>query len=344
MNYEIEFLKVGDADAILIREYINDTPYVILIDAGNVGDGKNVIIPHIKNHYSDNKTVDGKRWIIDLAICTHPDKDHKGGFFDLLESNEIQIEEFWLTDPAEYLSENDLKRYRNRDSAMSAVRKIFEHPTDSSKNLIDMAIDKCTHAYNAIEGSSRTDLGIYVVGPTEDYYKEIVKDMVSDYGVKTYEESDTTAYDENAKVDQKQAQSVIDSVTDDPSPYNKSSLIIYFKPKDDEDFLLAGDATRASLVEAIKLHPEIKNIARLKVPHHGSHHNLNTQIIDDLAPKQSFISCAGTSKHPNSTLVYWLSKYGDVYSTHKCAGYIHHVGGVKREGLRTLAPLKEKRK
>lgn len=38
LKYEYEALKVGDADAILIRHYINDVPFIILIDAGNAGD------------------------------------------------------------------------------------------------------------------------------------------------------------------------------------------------------------------------------------------------------------------------------------------------------------------
>lgn len=38
LKYEYEALKVGDADAILIRHYINDVPFIVLIDAGNAGD------------------------------------------------------------------------------------------------------------------------------------------------------------------------------------------------------------------------------------------------------------------------------------------------------------------
>ena len=38
MKYEYEVLKVGDADAILIRHYIGNEQFIILIDAGNAGD------------------------------------------------------------------------------------------------------------------------------------------------------------------------------------------------------------------------------------------------------------------------------------------------------------------
>ena len=38
MKYEYEMLNVGDADAIIIRHYVDDEPFIILIDAGNAED------------------------------------------------------------------------------------------------------------------------------------------------------------------------------------------------------------------------------------------------------------------------------------------------------------------
>lgn len=72
LKYEYEVLKVGDADAILIRHYINGEPFIVLIDAGNAGDAA-IIKKHLEDYYNS--------YYIDLAICTHPDSDHKDGFF-----------------------------------------------------------------------------------------------------------------------------------------------------------------------------------------------------------------------------------------------------------------------
>lgn len=36
---EYKLLSVGDADAIIIRHYITTQSYIIVIDAGNEGDG-----------------------------------------------------------------------------------------------------------------------------------------------------------------------------------------------------------------------------------------------------------------------------------------------------------------
>ena len=115
MKYEYEALKVGDADAILIRHYINNEQFIILIDAGNAGD-TSIIKKHLHDYYGS--------YYIDLAICTHPDSDHKDGFFDLLQDDKITINTFWLTDPAQYLDVNDIQRYKNKENATKAVRKI----------------------------------------------------------------------------------------------------------------------------------------------------------------------------------------------------------------------------
>ena len=109
LKYEYEVLKVGDADAILIRHYIGDEQFIVLIDAGNAGDAA-IIKKHLNDYYGS--------YYIDLAICTHPDSDHKDGFFDLLQDNDITIETFWLTDPAKFLDVNDIQRYRNENSAI----------------------------------------------------------------------------------------------------------------------------------------------------------------------------------------------------------------------------------
>ena len=82
LKYEYEVLKVGDADAILIRHYIGDEQFIVLIDAGNAGDAA-IIKKHLNDYYES--------YYIDLAICTHPDSDHKDGFFDLLQDNDITI-------------------------------------------------------------------------------------------------------------------------------------------------------------------------------------------------------------------------------------------------------------
>ena len=83
---------------------------------------------------------------------------------------------------------------------------------------------------------------------------------------------------------------------------------------------------------------QVKSPTILKVPHHGSKHNMTTEIIEFIEPRMSIISAKGTKKHPNSGIVFWLSKYGNVYSTHK-SGSLRYP---KRPEQSSASPLKEK--
>lgn len=334
MKYELEVLKLGDADAIFIRHYINNTPYVVLIDAGNVSDWK-TIKEHLIKYY--NTTT------IDLAVCTHPDGDHIGGFFGLLEDKTISISEFWLIDPANYLDENDLKHYTTKAGAQKAVRKIFNNPNDESKNLIDILESKKITPKSVISGYSHKLLPIQVVAPTSEYYGEVVKNMVADYGIKVYEEADTTDFDEAEKVSTENVKTSIDSCTDDDSPYNQSSIVLLYEPENGKKIIFAGDANCASLVKMLEEYPDICDIDLLKVPHHGSKHNLSTMIIDVLKPKSSYITAIGNKKHPSIAIVNYLSVYGNVYSTHKCTSFIHRAKGITRENTVTIPPYKPKK-
>lgn len=97
MEYYVHILSVGDADAIVINYQDNNIRWwTIVVDAGNVGDGEEVkrYIKHIENGC----------FIIDYAVCTHPDKDHKGVFFDLYEDSNVAISNFVFANPESILS------------------------------------------------------------------------------------------------------------------------------------------------------------------------------------------------------------------------------------------------
>ena len=111
-----------------------------------------------------------------------------------------------------------------------------------------------------------------------------------------------------------------------------------YQPDETTKILIAGDANRASLTQMLKDYPELmEGVSKFKVPHHGSKHNLTTEIIDSLAPRSSVISAKGSMKHPSSAIVYWLSRHCNVYSTHKSNSLIY---GSNINGNAT--PLKAK--
>lgn len=314
MKYEIHILNVDDADAIVIKYSPDDQIWCIaVIDAGNIGDGNKVKRCVGKSKY------DGK-YHINYAICTHPDKDHKGGFFDLLNDQEVDIENFCVMDPWEYLEKEDFTRVKYRQNAKMKARSPFNSPNGSSENLIEIAEKKGILCV-VHEGDYFSDIPLFVIGPSQEYYKECVLGMVEEFA-ELKDDPNLEKFDEKTFPDDKEAKSVIDKVEDE-SYTNKSSMVLMFRPSDDKKFLLCGDAASSSLQDLIDRKKEIVKYCTIKVPHHGSKHNLTTSIIDSLSPVSAVISAKGTKKHPNSAIVQWLSKYCNVFSTHKSGNLIY---------------------
>jgi beta-lactamase superfamily II metal-dependent hydrolase len=322
IKYEYDVLNVGDADAIIIRQYIYGIPFVILIDAGHEGNAE-LIRERLLNYYGSH---------INLAICTHPDSDHKDGFFSLLNDEDIQIDRLWLSDPNKILTREEKQALGDEEEVKEAIRKIWKKSEDDELNLIELALEKHVEVKSVIDGVSDNDLHIQIVGPTEEYYKEAIKNMINDNlaEIRPREE-----IDEEFAPDEEE----------DPSPSNATSLIVLFKPGNGEKLLFTGDANTDSLEEMLYEYEDLRNVDLLKVPHHGSWNNLNEYIMDELSPKRSIISASGSDRHPDNDIADYLAIYGDVYSTHKSNSNLYgwSEAMTPREGIRIAEPYRRKR-
>lgn len=329
-KYSVHFMDVKDADAIFLtyQAHAESHKYVILVDAGNVSD-YSTIKSYLINNFATN--------VIDLAVCTHSDKDHKGGFFDLMQDKEITIQRFWIKNPMDTISSVDFARMKRSDSKEEACLRIFNHPSDNSLNLIRMAREKHILQVNIRQGVKFGEVPLWVIGPSEELYHEAAIGMVSSFA-ELVEDPNLKKYNDLEEVDEDSAKSVINEKKEE-SFTNMSSLVLFFRPTDNFSIILAGDASCASLIEIERKYSQDIDKSILKVPHHGSKRNMNTDLIDALQPSASIISAAGSEKHPNSNLVYYLSKYGDVYSTHK-SGSLYYTN--EKEITDPAKPLKSK--
>lgn len=115
-------MDVKDADAIVVNYHDGYQWWTAVVDAGNVGDANKVKV-YVK-HKENNK------YVIDYAFCTHPDKDHKGGFFDLLTDSQVEICNFFIRRP-DILMRNDIRRLQyNVGELERAAKAVYNHPTD----------------------------------------------------------------------------------------------------------------------------------------------------------------------------------------------------------------------
>jgi beta-lactamase superfamily II metal-dependent hydrolase len=308
IRYEYEMLKVEDADAIIIRQYINGQSYIVLIDAGHEGNAEQ-IRDHLKKYYKSGH--------INLAICTHPDNDHKGGFFGLLNDEEIKIDELWLANPDKFLNYYDRLILGGKEKVTEEIHKIWQKSEDDDVNLIELAKGKGVKVRNAIDGRVHSELDIRIVWPSYDYYKGLLMWMI---GKDVPEPLLKVQYGDE----------------EGSSFNNASSLVVLYKPGDGKKLLFTGDASKESLLKMLNKKQWLRNVDLLKVPHHGSRNNLNDDIIDALSPQKSYISASGSEDHPDKDIVKWLAKYGNVYSTHTCKSFIHYQSFEKPKRKHTI--------
>lgn len=353
-KYEIDMLDVKSADSFLIHFWDDETDYeyVILIDGGNYQDGS-TIAKFIRKHYGTDLNID-------LAICSHCDKDHFGGITYLLEQqrdngkDNMNIGQIWINDPAKHVPNGEIKWSQKMSYSTKLVKARTVYDLDGHDNLLEIIQDLQLKGRilwlepfsNAckINQISYCESGLLkIIGPTIEYYTSLVPDFRNDLQRKNggYDSDESPEQIAELK-DEKIFSKTLENAEDDPSSHNKSSVIVLFEPSDGNKFLFMGDACRDSINNIPKyLKPEIQNVYWLKVPHHGSKHNLNSCIINHIHPKVAYISTEKYGHYLSKAVVNAFNKLGSkVYSTHTNGNMCHHKNTRTHSGYSTANPIK----
>lgn len=328
MTYCIKFLSVGDADAIVIgyKQNTEADLKIALIDAGNIGDSDKVK-SFIKDRYNSTR--------IDLAVCTHPDIDHKGGFFGIVADEEFTIGEFWLKFPASVLEEEDYDGEVTKDELIAASMQLYDHPKEPL-NLIEMLDERGVDIQYAYDGKTFPSIPIKVLGPSESSYVYSAMRLLEDKAAVAITKIGG-CYEDVLNENLQDTITALNQSKQDSSS-NACSLILTFTPRPGKTYLLTGDATVEAMQELIGNHKKEITNSILKVPHHGSINNLTTDIIDAIRPSKAIISCAESEEHPDKNVVRYLREYCDVYSTHFNKNY-----GITNTSLgKNIEPFKTK--
>lgn len=326
-KFEIDMLDVKAADAFLIHAYRKneegqELEYVVLVDAGNEGDGEK-ILKHIQKYYTQQ--------YIDLVIITHCDADHYGGMQYLInkhnEGGDFSINKVWVHDPYQHVDVDDVKYIRKEETLRDRLNAAYAF--SDGTNLLDLLDESDINRKEVFSGDTYAPLNIKVLGPDEEYYESLIPDFRVDLDFKEEQPEDVYAGLECfCQTEDQFFSKALEDAYDDKSKVNQSSIIFEFCPKD-EVFLFTGDAGKEALTRVLDNYKGLENINWLKVPHHGSKHNLNNDIISRLHPKVSYISTEKYKKYANKCTVNALKKVGTVYSTHKDRSNLWHHEGTK---------------
>ncbi len=324
MSFEIDMLDVSNGDAFVLR-HVNDRngqEWVAVIDGGQTDDDGELVVQHVRRYTA-------KRGIDDL-ICTHPDGDHIGGLFRVVKG--CPVGRAWVHDPTRHI---DLSRLTARLKRMPA-------PYASAAAKITRSMDQCCsflqlldrHGVRRYEPFAGQSAGyLQVLGPRQDYYEQLLAQFEDLEGVFVEDERQEPVYLSLAESEEALNED------DTTSAENNSSVISGFEI-DGRIYLFTGDAGVQALWQALDDYG-VGRVNWLDVPHHGSKHNLSSDLLDRLLPDMAFISARGTRKHPSRAVVNALKRRGcRCYSTHNNGCMRHQYGNAPyRPGWVTATPL-----
>ena len=358
MNYEIDFLPVGDGsrsgDAICLR-YSYDAGnswQVGVIDGGTKNSGEE-LCKHIREYY--------KTETVNFLISTHPDQDHASGLTTVLE--QITVEKVIMHCPWDYIDHIFEAVNDGRVTKESLRRRLIEgHPY--AYELYETALTLGIQIYHPFSDNNNYGVpGLSIIGPSADFYLKQLIDFRSINDITEDQDQDINLIDELAKAIRKTVnwisetwneEKLVDPEADATSAENSSSVISYFD-LDGHRFLFTADAGVAALHHAAdkmeSLGLPLRSFKFVQAPHHGSKRNIGPTVLNRLIGEPAlfgtetnyttYISAAveGEPKHPNKRVVNaFIRRGGKVIATQGTAKCLS-PGGAPDRGWGNAEPL-----
>jgi beta-lactamase superfamily II metal-dependent hydrolase len=293
-----------DAIAIRVKEAVDSEQKVIVIDGGfsDVGDD---IVNVVNEYYGTN--------VVDVMISTHPDKDHLNGLVTAIQ--QLDVKELWVHQPDQY--KDDLSDFSN---------------IDNLRTLLAFATEKGVIVKDPYTGVSQLDGRLMVLGPTEDYYKQLLDEQLNPEVQAFFANRGNTnrirealfgAVDRFAALTHLPIETLGDG--NKTQPRNNSSVITLLR-YNSRAYLFTGDAGIPALefaadeYEALTGGFDLAPLSFFQAPHHGSRHNLGKTVLSRILghPDQPYnpevrvyIHAAGAStKHPSPKVTNALMRRG----------------------------------
>ncbi|MEN4918502.1 MBL fold metallo-hydrolase [Achromobacter spanius] len=273
-NLRISFLAVGNGDCALIQ--FNSGQYSILVDSGpSRSTVAQRTVSQLKQLLPNSKPVD-------LAILTHHDDDHIGGFLEFFRSNDIPIHQALFNSPALL-------------AALLANDDPQEISVKQARLLQDMKAPCNTHVI--CSGETIKVFG----GKAELRILTPWKRDILQYGRSILEEL-TPPQPISVKKPFRRIDEVLSGVDTFEQDSSKSNLlsISFILNYIGRSWLFLADAWPSRVVRALKTidasnSPEF---ALTKIAHHGSQGNTDKQLAELLRCSDFVVPAAG-GRHPD---------------------------------------------
>lgn len=346
MPFEIDVLAVGEGskggDAIALRFGPDltrqDLHRVVIIDGGSQSSGE-ALVRHVWDHYGSET--------VDLVLNTHPDIDHVSGLHAVLEH--LRVGQLAMHRPWMHAAQ---VRWTFRDGRLTdaGLSDNLRRSVEAAYSLEQAASASCIPVIEPFAGNSLTigRDGLYVLGPTLDYYERLLCDFRDTPAARFpgLLGIGATTVQKSCKWCTETLDPETETLADDgqTSAENNSSVVSLLHV-DGLRILFTADAGIPALDRALAfaamhgLDFVQSPLFLIQVPHHGSRRNVGPSVLNRVRAQRAVISAPPTSdKHPSPKVVNALIRRGvQVHST-RGTTICYAVGARPRPGWSAVAP------
>lgn len=275
MDYEIEFLPVGDSngDAICVR-YGNPFDSRVHVVDGGFTDTADTVLNHIQEHYSGAA--------INHMVLSHADNDHACGLVGVLEKSDVK--NLWMNRPWLYAPQIIDQFLGNWTQA-----GLIDEIKDRHPYLVELERIAQSRGIPILAPFAGRQIGSFMVlAPSQERYIRLLPDL--DKTPQSYADNKGVmgAVLGGAKnvLDLVREAWDIETLDDDPpatSASNETS-VVQMGVFGEKRVLLTADVGPEGLREAAR-NARVMGLFRapdfVQVPHHGSRRNVTPSVLDE---------------------------------------------------------------
>jgi len=316
MEYVIDFMKVGDADSIIIWGRQDTDDIVIFVDGGKTGDGEKAVEHfncYIEPHLNPRRQIG--------FINSHPHKDHIRGLLEIVEALGEQMEFGIYNDPVSIIDRDRRgKIYEYYLSKADAdIVHLYETFEDVEK-LGHLCAKYNIKRYDAFSDNNHLFEPYFkVVAPSKEFYTKLVSSFTDLDHLFEADYSRSAMPVINEEQENLRPCLIVDAAND-ASPENLSSTVIELVDGKGSKYLLTSDAGIDSFEDAEANGYYLEEYRMVQLPHHGSRRNVSSHWLHRFKGKSYIASAAGNAKHPRKAVINCIRRNvidAKVYSTHK---------------------------